>query len=627
MGYKSMRACAQDLEKHGKLLRIRAELDPNLEMAEVHRRIFDAKGPAILFEKVKGSPFQAISNIYGTYEQTEWIFRKELEKVRKVVELKSDPALLLQNPLRYPSAPFTALTSLPKHQRFSIPVLHGQTTVDQLPQIKSWPMDGGAFVTLPQVLTLPPGSNKIMDSNIGMYRIQLSGNDYVSNKEIGMHYQIHRGIGVHHEAYNRSNDPFRASIFIGGPPSHAFSAIMPLPEGMSELTFAGMLGGRRFRYVRHKGHILSADADFVITGTIRKQDKKPEGPFGDHLGYYSLQHDFPVMDVDGVFHRKDPLWHFTVVGRPPQEDSSFGYLIHLIVELLTPQEFPGVKQINAVDEAGVHPLLLAVGSERYMPFRSTEKTLDEEKRKGPEEILTQATRILGSGQTSLAKFLIIAASNDNPNLDTHDYPGFFSHVLERIDWRRDLHFHTKTTMDTLDYSGGSWNAGSKVVMAAAGAPIRKLSNELPKQLQLPGEFREAQMVMPGVLAIEGPEVTDWVKGQAQMEAMATRLDPKLAESWPLIIVCDDARFLAQHISNFLWATFTRANPSHDIHGVAPFVEHKHWGCRGPLLIDARIKPHHAPVLVPDKTVSQRVDKLFSKGGELYGWNGKVTVAV
>ena len=224
-----------------------------------------------------------------------------------------------------------------------------------------------------------------MDSNIGMYRIQLTGNDYETNKEIGLHYQLHRGIGIHHTEYLKSDEPFRCCIFVGGPPSHAFCAIMPLPEGLSEMTFAGMLAGRRFGYTWHEDWMLSADADFVICGTIRKGEKMPEGPFGDHLGYYSLQHDFPVMDVETVWHRKDPIWHFTVVGRPPAEDSQFGYLIHKIVKDLTPGEFPGIRQINAVDEAGVHPLLLAVGSERYMPFRE----------KVPEEIITQANRILG----------------------------------------------------------------------------------------------------------------------------------------------------------------------------------------------------------------------------------------
>jgi 4-hydroxy-3-polyprenylbenzoate decarboxylase len=607
MSYKSMHDCVLDLEKAGQLVRIKKEVDPNLEMAEIHRRIFDAEGPALLFENVKGSPFPAVSNIYGTYDRTEYIFRHTIERVQKVIELKADPAHFFKNPFRYLSAPFTAVSALPMKSMFGSPVTYGETTIDQLPQVKSWPDDGGAFVTLPQVFTLPPFSKNMMESNLGMYRIQLSGNAYDMNKEIGMHYQLHRGIGVHHTAYNELDEPFRASVFVGGPPSHAFAAIMPMPEGLSELTFAGMLGGRRFRYTRRNGHVLSSDADFVITGTIRKGEKKPEGPFGDHLGYYSLQHDFPVMDVEKVYYRKNAIWQFTVVGRPPQEDSSFGYLIHKLVKLLTPQEFPGIKEINAVDAAGVHPLLLALGSERYMPFRE----------RVPEEILTQATRILGSGQTSLAKFLWIADHADNPKLSTHDIPTFFQHMLERVDWTRDLHFHTKTTIDTLDYSGSGWNAGSKVIVACRGEARRTLKATLPGSFSLPKGFSQPTFVQPGILAIAGPgfnaedsyddckQLTDHLAGQE-------------LEHIPLILLVDDPQFTSQTLNNWLWVAFTRANPSHDIHGVNAFIEHKHWGCKGPLVIDARIKPHHAPPLISDPKAIAKADRHFAKGGELHG---------
>ena len=609
MAYASMAECVRDLEKHGHLIRVKGEVDPNLEMAEIHRRVFDAGGPALLFENVKGSPFPAVSGIYGTFKRTEFIFRDTIERVKKVIELKADPANFFQRPLRYPSAPFTALSALPMKSRFGAPILYGKTKISRLPQVVSWPMDGGAFVTLPQVFTLPPGDKSIMKSNLGMYRIQLSGNDYTKDREVGLHYQLHRGIGVHHKGYNESNEPFRASIFIGGPPSHAFSAIMPLPEGLSELTFAGMLGGRRFRYVEKEGHILSSDADFVITGTIRKGEKKREGPFGDHLGYYSLAHDFPVMDVDGVYHRKDAIWQFTVVGRPPQEDSSFGYLIHQLVEPLTPGEFPGVKEINAVDAAGVHPLLLAIGSERYMPFRE----------KRPEEILTQANHILGKGQTSLTKFLFIAAQGDNPQLTTHNISNYFNHILERVDWRRDLHFHTNTTIDTLDYSGSGWNSGSKVVIACCGDKVRSLNTKLPTDFDLPPGFSNPAFVQPGILGIQGPAFSD-DQSYEDPKKLADWLSKFSMEQIPLVVLCDDATFLQETLNNFLWVTFTRANPSHDLHGVDAFVQFKHWGCKGSLIIDARVKPHHAPPLVEDPAVSKRADRWFQKNGELYGFD-------
>jgi len=598
--YRNLRECLNDLEKSNQLLRITQPVDPNLEMAEIHRQVFDEGGPAIYFENVIGSPFPAVSNIYGTFERTEFIFRKTLEKVKKVIELKADPTLFLKRPWHYRTAPFTALRALPFKSPFGLGVKYGETTIDQLPQVISWPDDGGAFITLPQVCTLPSDNDNIMQSNIGMYRIQMSGNQYEINQEVGMHYQIHRGIGVHHTGYNQLDKPFRASIFVGGPPAHAFAAIMPLPEGLSEMTFAGMLGGRRFRYGLDNRAVISGDADFCITGTILKNQKKPEGPFGDHLGYYSLEHDFPVMKVDKVYHRKDAIWQFTAVGRPPAEDSSFGYLIHKLVGALLPGEFPGVRQINAVDAAGVHPLLLAVGSERYMPFRD----------KKPEEILTQANRIIGSGQTSLAKFLFIAAEEKGIEIDTHKIPAYFKHVLERVDWRRDLHFQTKTTMDTLDYSGSGWNAGSKLVIACCGEPLRTLSDQLPDRFDLPSEFAKPRFWQAGVLLINGPSFTDYKKAVSEMNRLTDNLGKSPLEQIPLIAVVDDSEFSAATENNFLWTVFTRANPSHDTYGVNDFTHNKHWGCRGPLVIDARIKPHHAPVLLKNKKVEEKVEKLL-----------------
>ena len=606
--YASLQHCVSDLDKSGQLLRIKTPLDPNLEIAEVHRRIFESGGPAILFENIIGSPFRGLSNIYGTFERTDWLFRKTLEKVQKVTELKADPANFLKNPTRYLSAPFTALSALPTKARFSKPAMYGQTTIDQLPLIKSWPMDGGAFVTMPQVMSLPPESKNMMQSNLGMYRIQLTGNDYKTNEEIGLHYQLHRGIGIHHKEYLKSDEPFRVSVFVGGPPSHAFSAIMPMPEGLSELTFAGMLAGRRFRYAfDDMGHAISTDADFVITGTIDKKRQMPEGPFGDHLGYYSLTHDFPVMKVDRVYHRKDAIWHFSIVGRPPMEDSSFGYLIHKLVKALTPGEFPGLRSINAVDAAGVHPLLLAVGGERYMPFRE----------RVPEEIITIGNRILGSGQTSLAKFLFIAADDDDPKLDADNIEHFFYHFLQRVDWNRDLHFQTKTTIDTLDYSGSGWNAGSKVLIACRGEIKRELAKEITADLSLPNGYVGAHVALPGILAIQAPKFTTQANAAEEMNALSTHLKNQNLENFPLVIVVDDSKFTAATLNNYLWVAYTRANPSHDIYGVDSYVEHKHWGCRGSLIIDARIKTHHAPELVQDPKVTKKVDQLFAKGGELY----------
>ncbi|MEZ4910467.1 MAG: UbiD family decarboxylase [Saprospiraceae bacterium] len=593
---QGLKSVIDELYKAKQLKIIDREVDPNLEMAEIHFQVYEKNGPALLFTNVKNSPFPAVSNVFGTNERIDFIFKKTLPQIKKVIQLKADPSQGFKNPLAYLDAAFTAFRALPTKKIGKSASMFGQTTISKLPQIKSWPDDGGAFITLPQVCTFPPKSKNPLHTNIGMYRIQLSGNSYLPDKEIGLHYQIHRGIGVHHTMYNDCDEPFKVSIFIGGHPAHTFSAIMPMPEGISELTFAGMLSGSKFRYTfDDMGHFISSDADFVITGTIDKSALKPEGPFGDHLGYYSLQHDFPVVKVDRVYHRKDAIWHFTAVGRPPQEDSGFGYLIHKLVDALTPGEFPGLKDIHAVDAAGVHPLLLAVGSERYMPFREPK----------PEEILTIANRILGSGQTSLAKFLFITAPLQGESLNCSEPMAYFDYVLRRIDWRRDVHFITATTIDTLDYSGHGWNQGSKVIMACHGKPIRSLkdSDQIRKQIDV---LYPCAFVAPGILCIQLPSFKSYAQSEIEVQTLISNLSNIDMQSIPWITLCDDAGFVSENSANWLWVTFTRSNPAADIYGFDAQTIQKHWGCIGPLIVDARKKPHHAPSLIRDHTIQKQI---------------------
>ncbi|MEO6148870.1 MAG: UbiD family decarboxylase [Mucilaginibacter sp.] len=610
MGYSSLQACVTDLEKHGRLIRIKEEVDPYLQMAAIHLRVFEHEGPAILFENVKGSKFPAVSNLFGTLDRSKFIFRDTLEKVKTLVDIKNDPLQALKHPFKYANVALTALSALPMKSGTDAPMKFGRTQISDLPQIVNWPMDGGPFVTMPQVYTEDVDKPGVMNANLGMYRIQLGGNDYVQNEEIGLHYQLHRGIGVHQTKANAKGQPLKVSIFVGGPPSHPVAAVMPLPEGLSEATFAGALGNRRFRYFYDsEGFCISSDADFVITGTVMPHENKPEGPFGDHLGYYSLTHPFPLMKVHNVYHRKNAIWSFTVVGRPPQEDTSFGALIHEITGSALPQEIPGLHAVNAVDAAGVHPLLFAIGSERYTPYIKERK---------PQEILTIANHILGKNQLSLAKYLFIAAKEDNPTLDIHDIGGFLKHVLQRIDLTRDLHFHTKTTIDTLDYSGSSLNSGSKVAITVAGDIKRELWTELSVGFDIPRPFENYKIAIPGVLALEVPKNIRASDTELILEILQEHLTGKELNGLPLIVLCNDADFTAQNVNNLVWVTFTRSNPSHDIYGIDSFTEHKHWGCNGPLMIDARIKPHHAPVLEKDPAVEKLVDKMGGKGGALYG---------
>lgn len=609
MSYVSLEECLLDLEKNGYLVRIKEEVDPYLEMAAIHLRVHEAGGPALLFENVKGSRFRAASNIFGTLNRSKFIFRNTLQQVQKLIELKGDPVKALKHPLDNMSVGLAAAKAFPLKNPLQKPVLYEEIQISDLPLIHHWPMDGGAFVTLPQVYTEDIDRPGIMRSNLGMYRIQLTGNEYEVNKEIGLHYQLHRGIGVHQTKANAKGLPLKVSCFVGGPPAHSVAAVMPLPEDISEMTFAGVLGGRRFRYCYRDGFAISTDADFVITGEVYPGANKPEGPFGDHLGYYSLQHDFPLMRVHKVYAKKNAIWPFTVVGRPPQEDTSFGQLIHELTGAAIPKEIPGLKEVHAVDAAGVHPLLLAIGSERYTPYTPV---------KQPAEILTIANHILGTGQLSLAKFLFITA-DDTGRLSTHNVRTFMEYMLARIDLSRDIHFHTNTTIDTLDYSGTGLNTGSKVVFAAYGDVKRKLCTEVPQVLKELSYFENARISMPGVVALQAGKFISYEETHKEMERLDQQLKIKkdALEEVVMIIICDDASFVSETLHNYLWVTYTRCNPSHDIYGIDSFTENKHWGCLGPLVIDARIKPHHAPPVEKKPAIEKKIDRIFEKGGSLH----------
>ena len=612
MAYASLRDCVDDLERTGQLRRVEVEVDAHLEAAEIQRRVFRARGPALYFARVKGCRFPMVSNLFGTMDRARFIFRNSLDRVHRLVELRADPGAAWRNPLRYAGVPFTLLRTRPRRVAGG-PVFAGQVEVSDLPQLRCWPDDGGAFITLPQVYSEDPDRPGPGHSNLGMYRIQLSGGQYQPNHEVGLHYQIQRGIGVHHAAAIRRGEILRVNIFVGGPPAMTLAAVMPLPEGMSELAFAGALGGRRVRLAEQKGWPLPvhADADFCMLAEVDPDARKPEGPFGDHLGYYSLAHSFPVLRVRRIYHRQGAIWPFTVVGRPPQEDSVFASLIHEITGPLISSVLPGVHAVHAVDAAGVHPLLLALGSERYLPF---------EERQEPQELLTQANAILGQGQLSLAKYLFIAAAEDDARLDVRDVSAFLQHVLARVDWRRDLHFQTQTTIDTLDYSGAGLHRGSKLVVAAVGRPRRALPTALPPGLRLPDGFADMRVCLPGVLAVRAPACAPDPEGLAADLAAfcaAFRADDPLC-AFPLLVLVDDSEFCSRSLDNLLWVAFSRSNPAADVGGIEAATVDKHWGCRGSLVIDARRKPQHAPLLVEDPQVTARVDCLFAQRGPLAG---------
>lgn len=601
MSYPSLEAALQDLEKHGMLLRVGEEVSPDLLMPKMAEIATKESMPALLFEHVKGSPFRAAANIFGTMERAHFLFRDTWKKAETAIAFHADPISILKHPARLATLPGIGISALPRKSLFA-PILSRTTTLDRLPQIRLHREDGGAFLTLPQVFSQYPGA-PILQSNLGMYRIQISGNEYVPNRECGLHYQIERDIARHHEAAIRENRPLKVSVWLGGPPAHTLAAIMPMPPELSELTFAGLLGGRAFRYRNFDGWKISSDADFCILGEVAP-DLKPEGPFGDHIGYYSARHEFPYLRVKKVFCKKNAIFPFTTVGRPPQEDSIFGKLIGELVRPIVPASLPGICEMNAVDAAGVHPLLLAIGRERYTPYLSERE---------PMELIKEANALLGYNQVSLSKYLFIAAREDSSRLDTHDIVNYLVHILERVHLDRDIHFQTETTIDTLDYSGKRLNHGSKVIVAAVGSPIRQLGrspNDGISDLSLPPGFSSPRLVFPGVVVIQG-------SSQASIGELAKALFRwNFRERFPLVTVADDSSFTARTLDNWLWVTFTRSDPARDIYGANSGFEQKHWKCEAPLIIDARTKPCLQGIVEDDPKLEAQAKEILWKAMKL-----------
>ncbi len=384
MRYRSTRQLVEDLRRTGQLIEIDTPVDPTCELAEIHRRVNARQGPALLFSNVRGCTFPVATNLFGTLERARWIFRDTFASLQMAIRWKVHPEEVMARPWELWRAPIVGLRMLPKRVRRGAVMQHA-CRLSQVPQVVCWPDDGGPFVTLPQVLSQAPGDRRLSAINLGMYRIQMAGNQYLPDEECGLHYQLHRGIGVHHARAIELGQPFHVNVTVGGTPAMTVAAVMPLPEGMSELGFAGALAGGRIPIQCGQDHApIYADADFLIQGTVDPTQLKPEGPFGDHLGYYARTHDFPLLKVTAVRHRHDAVWPMTVVGRPPQEDTIFGELIHELTGPVIPTVLPGVKGVHAVDAAGVHPLLLAIGSERYTPYAKPGR---------PQELLTQASAI------------------------------------------------------------------------------------------------------------------------------------------------------------------------------------------------------------------------------------------
>lgn len=585
--FTDLRHFLDALRRSNDLRVIDVPVDPHLELAEIHRRVIAADGPALLFTNPLGSEIPVVSNLFGARRRAEIAFgdrpRRVIEEIVAIAEAGLPPSatkLWAHRGL----AGAALKTGLRSSRRGPVlDIIDHNPDLNRLPALTSWPLDGGPFVTLPLVATRHPETGV---PNLGMYRLQIH-----DRRTTGMHWQIGKGGGFHYAAAERMGEGLPVTVMLGGPPALILAAIAPLPENVPELLLASLIAGGRIRQCPGPdGQPLVADVEIALCGHVPAGVRRPEGPFGDHYGYYSLEHDYPIFEVDVVARRRDAIYPATVVGKPRQEDFFIGDLLQQLLSPLFPLVMPGVRAVWSYGETGYHALAGAVVRERYR-----------------REAMASAFRILGEGQLSLTKFLLVT----DQMVDLTDIRSTLSHVLARSNPETDLYVFSNLSMDTLDYTGPEVNLGSKGVWLGLGDPIRELPVEL-SVAELPAGITRAKAFCPGCLVVDGPSYSDDPSAASRLAS-----EPGLAE-WPLVILSDDARRATASPMNFLWTTFTRFEPAADIHAAAQRVVRHHLSYTAPIVIDARMKPPYPEELFCDEDTARLVDRrwneYFPEGG-------------
>jgi UbiD family decarboxylase len=577
VSFPDLRAFIDQLRRDGDLVTVESPVDPRLEVAEIHRRVVAGGGPAVLFTNVQGSDFRLVTNLFGTARRAEMAFGdRPLRLIRRLVELVE--TILPPTPAKLWGARDIGLELLRVGTRrvSSGPVTEVVTSdvrLDRLPALTCWPEDGGPFITLPLVFTTHPDRP---GHNLGMYRMQV-----YDTRTTGMHWQIGKGGGYHYAVAEGRGQKLPATVFLGGPPALMLSAVAPLPENVPELMLASLIAGERLQQVHGQGpHPLVAGAEFALIGDVPPRTRRPEGPFGDHYGYYSLQHDYPVFEVRRVARRADAIYPATVVGKPRQEDFFIGDLLQELLSPLFPVVMPAVERLWSYGETGYHSLAAAIVKQRYR-----------------REAMASAFRILGEGQLSLSKFLLVT----DQHVDVRNFRATLEHILARTRPETDLYVFSNLAMDTLDYTGPTVNEGSKGVWLGLGDPIRELPRSFTAS-ELPHGITDVRVFCGGCLVVRAPSYES-ERDVGSRIAAAPAFAP-----WPLIVISDEPERASRSDMNFLWTTFTRFEPAADIHAADRRIIRNHIAYAAPVVIDARMKPWYPKELSCREDIADLVSR-------------------
>lgn len=566
------------LERIGDLKRIKTEVDPILEITEIYDRVVKEGGPALIFENVIGASFPIAINVFGTEERVELALGKKPRDVGEelvYIFQKVNPPSLRSFFSILPRVLGLLSMKTKKVKSGIVQQVYDKPDLSKLPIIKCWPEDGGRFITLGLVLTQDPTNGR---RNLGIYRMQV-----YDNQTTGMHWHPHKGGAAHYHEAAKTGAGLEAAVILGGDPRMIFTAIAPLPEGMDELAFASFLRGKPIPMVKSKTLSIDvpANAEFILEGTVPQGILKEEGPFGDHFGHYSMEADFPIFKLSAVTHRNKPIFPTTVVGKSIKEDVFLGMAAAEMFSPLIKIIQPEVKDMWAYPEVGFHNLLVVSVDERY-----------------PKNGIKAMLALWGIGQLLLTKVMIMVSSDINPR----DFSAVLNEIGSNFDPVEDFLMIPWAPLDTLDFTSGKMNVGSKMGMNA----VRKLNsgkkkNKVPTEVPDPRNYHK--------------EIIDFRLLNGGLVALKTTADAKkLIDKMFKTVGYEDVRIIAvvsddidiHNDKELLWGIFTRFDPYLDVIFERTELKGSAVIYRGRMGIDATIKSWYPEVIEMSEDIKRKV---------------------
>ncbi len=469
MAYKDLKDFIDSLERAGELKRIKARVSPDLEIAEVADRFIKSGGPALLFENPTGYGMPVLINAFGSDRRMAMALGVDsIDEIgARIQELtKAEAPKGLVDKIKMLPQLFGLSQSFPKTVKSGAcqeVVLRGEdATLDKFPVLKCWPMDGGAFITLPVVFTKDPETGA---RNVGMYRMHV-----YDGQTTGMHWHAHKVGARHYAGYERLNRRMEVAVALGGDPAITYSATAPLPEDFDEMIFAGFIRKKPVEMVKCVSVDLEvpADSEIVLEGYVDPHERRVEGPFGDHTGYYSLADQYPVFHITAITHKKTPVFPATIVGKPPMEDCWMAKATERIFLPLIKTQLPELVDMNLPIEGVFHNLAIVSIKKRF-----------------PGHARKVMHAIWGLGQMMFTKIIIVV----DEDVDVQNMHDVIWRLGNNIDPLRDTTF-VEGPVDVLNHASPVQNFGSKMgIDATKKLPEEGFTREWPPEIVMSDEVK------------------------------------------------------------------------------------------------------------------------------------------